>query len=103
MTTAYAQGVRVPGGAAFLFSTFCPVLCQYLYVVCRGCWGQLYVIDEGTFDVFIKKADVETKVGEMVYTVQGVPTNVNTQKLPACKLACDVAKCLQSTQLCFPS
>lgn len=22
-----------------------------------------YVIDEGTFDVFIKKADVETKVG----------------------------------------
>lgn len=26
-----------------------------------------YVIDEGTFDVFITKADVETKVGEMLY------------------------------------
>lgn len=75
--------------------------------ICTSCAGDagdnFYVIDEGTFDVFIKKADVETKVGEMVYTVQGVPTNVNTQKLPACKLACDVAKCLQSTQLCFPS
>lgn len=48
-----------------------------------------YVIDEGTFDVFIKKADVETKVstvGETLYNGHCVPTNVNTQKPPACEL-----------------